>query len=221
MEVTMKFKIYSIAAIMLALTLFAASCSHSLDNNYPKDLIDLNLTSDYPKDLNASDLNSDYPILNFHPDWPSYNTAEEIVKAATNIYSGTVIEISFSIVDMKTGSVDEDPKSTSTSRMLYTIYTVEVQESYKGDNASKIKICKTGGLNNYRVKEQYDLMNISGMLSQYSGIPVCDDECSLAVGKEYLFCTSRTAGDFDYIINPTQFAYDPNSENAKAIIKAL
>lgn len=194
--------------LLLALTFFTASCSHSLENNYPKD-------------LNTSDVSSEYPILIIHPDWPSYNTAEEIVKAATNIYSGTVIDISFAIVDMKKGSVDEDPKSSNTSRMLYTIYTVEVQESYKGDSLSKTQICKIGGLNNYRVKEQYDLMDISGILSQYSGIPVCDDHCSLAVGNTYLFCTSRTIGDFDYIINPTQFAYDPTSKNAKNIISSI
>lgn len=197
-----------VCIIMIVLTLFATSCSRSLDN-------------DYPKDLTALEPNSDYLVLSIHPDWPSYNTAEEIVSAATNIYSGTVTEISFAIVDMKTGSVDEDPKSISTSRMLYTIYTVEVQQNYKGNNISKTQICKIGGLNNYRIKEQYDLLDISGMLSQYSGIPVSDDDCSLAVGNTYLFCTSRTVGDFEHIINPTQFAYDPTTKNAKSIISSV
>ena len=194
--------------LVLTLAFFAASCDRPLDNDYPNDFI-------------TSDLNPDYPILSIRPDWPLYHTADEVVKAASNIYSGTVTGISFAVVDMKTGRVDENPKSASTARMLYTIYTVDVQESFKGDNPSETKICKTGGMKQDRVKEQYDLMERSGMLSRYNGIPICDEACSLAVGKTYLFCTSRTEGDFDHIINPTQFAYDPASGNAKNIVSSI
>ena len=103
---------------------------------------------------------------------------------------------------------------------LYTVYTVEVDKNYKGDNPALIKICKTGGIDGYKVKEQYDLMKKSGMTEKYSGIPICNDDCSLTVGSTYLFCTSRTVGDFDFIINPTQFAHSISSNNAKAIINS-
>lgn len=193
--------------LVITTVIFAASCSRSLNDSYPRD-------------LNRLDSDTDYPVLNLEPDWPSYKTSDEIVKAASNIYSGKVSEISFAIVDMKTGRIDEDPESSSTSRMLYTVYTVEVNKSYKGENPGIIKIRKIGGIDRYKVKEQYDLMKKSGMMEKYSGIPICNDDCSLAVGSTYLFCTSRTVGDFDFIINPTQFAHSISSNNAKAIINS-
>lgn len=196
-----------VLALIFVTVFSATSCSRSLDDKYPKDLV-------------RSSSDADHSVLTLQQDWPSYETADEIVTAASNIYSGKVSEISFAIVDMKTGRIDEDPESSSTSRMLYTVYTVEVDKNYKGDNPALIKICKTGGIDGYKVKEQYDLMKKSGMTEKYSGIPVCNDDCSLAVGSTYLFCTSRTAGDFDFIINPTQFAHSISSNNAKAIINS-
>lgn len=193
--------------MVITTVIFAASCSRSLNDSYPRD-------------LNRLDSDTDYPVLDLVPDWPSYKTSDKIVKAASNIYSGKVSEISFAIVDMKTGRIDEDPESSSTSRMLYTVYTVEVNKSYKGENPGIIKIRKIGGIDRYKVKEQYDLMKKSGMMEKYSGIPICNDDCSLAVGSTYLFCTSRTVGDFDFIINPTQFAHSISSNNAKAIINS-
>lgn len=193
--------------LVITTVIFAASCSRSLNDSYPRD-------------LNRLDSDTDYPVLDLVPDWSSYKTSDEIVKAASNIYSGKVSEISFAIVDMKTGRIDEDPESSSTSRMLYTVYTVEVNKSYKGENPGIIKIRKIGGIDRYKVKEQYDLMKKSGMMEKYSGIPICNDDCSLAVGSTYLFCTSRTVGDFDFIINPTQFAHSISSNNAKAIINS-
>ena len=193
--------------MVITTVIFAASCSRSLNDSYPRD-------------LNRLDSDTDYPVLDLVPDWPSYKTSDKIVKAASNIYSGKVSEISFAIVDMKTGRIDEDPESSSTSRMLYTVYTVEVNKSYKGENPGIIKIRKIGGIDRYKVKEQYDLMKKSGMMEKYSGRPICNDDCSLAVGSTYLFCTSRTVGDFDFIINPTQFAHSISSNNAKAIINS-
>ena len=112
-----------VLALIFATVFSVASCSRSLDDKYPKDLV-----------RSASD--ADHSVLTLQQDWPSYETADEIVAAASNIYSGKVSEISFAIVDMKTGYIDEDPDSPSTSRMLYTVYTVEVDKNYKGDNPS-------------------------------------------------------------------------------------
>lgn len=157
-------------------------------------------------------------ITNIHAEWPVYNSTEEIIESSSNIYSGEVTNISFEIIDMKTGKVDRSIKSDSNSRMLYTVYTVSVTTSFKGDNQGIIQICRTGGLVDYKEKEQYDLIKTSGLTSKYEGIPIIDNNRALEIGKEYLFCTSRTVEEFDFVINPTQFAHDINSQTAKTIM---
>lgn len=163
---------------------------------------------------------SEYPIISLHSsaDWPWYSTAGEIVDASTEIYSGKITGITFEIVDLVTGKADRSPDSESTHRMLYTLYSIEVTDSYKGESVSEKVICITGGLAGYNEKEQYDLLESSGLLDKYHGIPVTEKIRSLKIGSEYLFCTARTAGDYDHIINPDQFAYQLDSKNAKKII---
>ena len=145
----------------------------------------------------------------------------EIVTASSNIYTGKVKNISFEIVNMKTGTADSSAASGKTDCMLYTVYTVDVLKSYKGDNSGEIKICVIGGIAGYRENEQYDALQAAGLYEQYNGIPVVDGGCSLAIDGEYLFCTSRTAGGYDFVINKTQFAHAVNSQNYTAITSAI
>lgn len=196
-------------AIVLAAVVMAG-CTHSLSPAVPDDL---------KNEIQAST----FPTVSVHVGYPSYSSADEIVDAATNIYVGTVKEITFEVIDTKTGKDDPSPESISASRMFYTVYTVSVTESVKGDSPSEIKIRRVGGIVGYREDVQYDKLVSSGLTEQYNGIPVIsetEDVCSLAVGNKYLFCTSRDGGDSDSVINLTQFAYRIDSDNATAIIKA-
>ena len=199
-----------ISIIVAILTIFAFGCSVSPENN----------NSSGKESTDAQDISSEYQIVKLHADWPIYGTSQGIVEASTNIYSGKVTNISFCIIDMTTGEPDNQPESISTSHMLYTIYTIAVTESYKGQNLSEIKIKKIGGLPSYHAKEQYELMESSGMLSKYNGIPVIDGGKTLDEGEEYLFCTERTTGPYDLIINLSEFAHDIGSKSAMDIIKA-
>lgn len=164
---------------------------------------------------------SSYLFISVHVAYPVYDSVEEIANAATNIYIGTVKNISYEIVDMENEKIDNSPKSQSSSRMLYTIYTVSVKTSLKGDNSSEIKIGRIGGLVGYNEAEQYRKMKESGLLSKYNGIPmgsVTDDSINLSIGGEYLFCTSRRGGDIDNVINLTQFAFAVDSDEAERLI---
>lgn len=199
----MKKYFFSVLVFMLCL----AGCSHPIVN-------------DYPQDLSVTSENVEYSTVNVHADWYLYDTAEEINQASTNIYSGKVTNISFEVIDMKTGKVDRSPDSESNSRMLYTVYTISVTGSFKGQNPPEVKICEMGGIVGFNDNEQYKLVESTGLITKYSGIPVLDNNSTLAVGEEYLFCTARTVGDFDFIINPTQFAQYIDSENATQIIKS-
>ena len=159
----------------------------------------------------------EYPVIEFFMDWQVCKTKQEVAQVSTNIYYGKIVDISFEIIDEITGMVDRDISSESTSRMLHTVYTIRVTNSIKGDNPPEVKICIAGGMPGYQEDVQFELMETSGLISQYHAIPFCagqEPALALSQGETYLFCTIRGSGGFDYIINPTQFAYPANSFDA-------
>ena len=88
------------------------------------------LNSEIPNDLKVEYETSNYEYVALSADYPMYASADEIVSASTNIYIGTVKEISFEIIDMKTGMT---VYSDDGSPMLNTVYTIEIKESLKGE----------------------------------------------------------------------------------------
>lgn len=60
---------------------------------------------------------------------------------------------------MKTGKTDNSPESLSTSRMLYTVYTISVSDSVKGDNPEEIRICTLGGIAGYNEEAQFSKLS--------------------------------------------------------------
>ena len=65
------------------------------------------LNDSRPDDLKTSD--TDYPVKELQYDWSYYNTSDELTAAATDIYSGTVTDISFEIQLKPIGSTVENP----------------------------------------------------------------------------------------------------------------
>lgn len=197
---------------MIALALFGlcclSGCAHS--HRLPQD-------DQLPNNTVPTKADSSYVLL--HADWPYYNTAEALIDAADNIYTGKVIDITFDIIDEVTGESDQSNLSESKDRMLYTVYIIEVSESYKGKNDGTKKLCIMGGILGFDENSQYSLMQKSGLITEYSGLPI-DPEIGkkLIVGESYLFCgcESRT-GNHDYIVNPVQYAFYVDSESAALI----
>lgn len=126
-------------------------------------------------------------------DWSMYSTFGEIVDASTEIYSGKITKVSSDFLDQTTGKTDKLSGGESADSVLYILYTVEVTDSYKGENVPEKVIC----------------------------IIETEEISPLKIGSEYLFCTVRTEGDYDHVINPVQFAYSLDSENAKKIINLV
>ena len=166
---------------------------------------------------------SAYHTVLTHLDYPSYSSASEVAKAAENVYTGTVTDISFEIIYMQTGETVDTGDSSEASRMLYTVYTVQLTDSFKGENPEVIKIYRIGGLIGYKEADQYNMIEKSGLLDEYHGIPVTTDAdaSKLTVGAQYLFCTVRPVDGHDVPINPTQFAYAPASASADEIIAQI
>lgn len=176
-----------------------------------------------PDDTNEAEASSYYHTVLTHFDYPSYSSAAEVSKAAENVYTGTVTDISFEIIYMQTGETVDTGDSSEASRMLYTVYTVQLSDSFKGENPDEIKIYRIGGLIGYKESLQYNMIEKAGLFDEYHGIPVTTDAdaSKLTVGAQYLFCTVRPVGGHDVPINPTQFAYDPASASANEIIAQI
>lgn len=176
-----------------------------------------------PDDTNEAEESSYYHTVLTHFDYPSYSSAAEVSKAAENVYTGTVTDISFEIICMQTGETVDTSDSSEASRMLYTVYTVQLSDSFKGENPEVIKIYRIGGLIGYKESLQYSMIEKAGLFDEYHGIPVTTDAdaSKLTVGAQYLFCTVRPVEGHDVPINPTQFAYDPASASANEIIAQI
>ena len=162
---------------------------------------------------------TEYPVFLLEPDWPAYQTSDEVVNASTNIFAGKITDISFAIINYKTGKTVASVEPDSKKCMLYTVYTVEVTESYKGDNHGTVQIAVEGGIAGFEDEDQFALMENSGLSEEYSGIPVVENSKNLETSETYLFCTYRSAGDYDFIINMEQFAFFDDSASASQIKK--
>ena len=79
-----------------------------------------------PDDTSEAEESSYYHTVLTHFDYPSYSSAAEAAKAAENVYTGTVTDISFEIIYMPTGETIDTSDSSEASRMLYTVYTVQL-----------------------------------------------------------------------------------------------
>lgn len=173
-------------------------------------------------DPTTSGGNADYTPLMM--DWPYYATAEELIDASTHVYLGKVLDVSFTVLDIRTGEEVHDTadKDGRADRALYTVYTVAVTDARKGESAGTVTVAVNGGLAGTREEEQRRVLAESGLTPTIGGglspIPYTPDALCLSVGEEYLFCVSRF-GSFDHIVNPGQFAFDPDSSDAKTIIR--
>lgn len=189
-------RILLLCVISFALCLFGCAQSHDTEPNTESNASEPNIESEA----------SDYKFTSLCVEYPFYKDTAEIVGASEYIYTGTVKDITFEIIDMKTGKTDNSSDSASTDRMLYTVYTISLINSVKGDNPSETKICTMGGMVGYKEAEQYGKMEASGLLNEYGGIPTVAEGSALSIGGEYLFYIANRAEGNDLVVNLTQFA---------------
>ena len=84
-------------------------------------------------------------------DWPYYNTPQSLYEAATDIFEGKVSNIFFKIIDMQSGKVVDDEKvDDKTYLRLYTVYEIDVTDSYKKAESSKMYVCVSTGFEGYK-----------------------------------------------------------------------
>ena len=105
-------------------------------------------------------------------EYPVYDTAEEIVNASDLVFSGTVTEINYESLNVKSETgADSETGLVETSEIPYTIFDISIEQVYKGNEESNsISIKRPGG-------------KMDGQVF------VVEDASAIEVGETYLFIT--------------------------------
>ncbi|MBR5059536.1 MAG: hypothetical protein IKX06_02065 [Clostridia bacterium] len=150
----------------------------------------------------------EYVFTEIEGDWPYYATAEELTTASDSVFKGKLTDISF---------VTAEVGGYLLKNSFYTVYTVEVEKTYKGEDVSVRRILKPGGIEGYNEQEQAEVLAAAGLPG--NTIPCIKNIGRLTLGNEYLFCVTKRTDTSDNIVNPSQFVFDLNSENAIGVIE--
>lgn len=162
-------------------------------------------TNNDPIPTDTAPANLKYAMM--HMSWRGYPTVDNLIKDATNVFEGKLIKISFQAPSFK------DSSSGRTYRELYTIYEFEVSGSYKGKNVGTVRVGIPGGIEGYKVDEQYNTMVQAGIYQENKGIPIIDGFTHLTIGETYLIVTKDLGNGFLDILNQNQFSYLPDRTN--------
>lgn len=99
------------------------------------------------------------------------------------------------------------------ARELYTIYTIETMEQYKGKVGETAQVRIMGGIQDYKIDEQMRLMREKKV--QGNGIPIVEGSVPYTVGDTYLFVLHQFETGAPTILNLDQSVYsldDPFSK---------
>lgn len=144
-------------------------------------------------------------------DWPYYDT-QGLTDKCTDIFEGKIVNISFKMIDICTGKVAD---AVNTDNMLYTVYEIETSAVYKGNNTERKSICVMGGIPCYKESEQIDLMK-KYVGAEHEYIPVVCGADMLEINSSYLFAVCDLGGDYLYVPNLSQFAFEIEPEQTSS-----
>lgn len=132
-------------------------------------------------------------------DWPFYEDIQDLVEHSTLIVAGTITDISFQLLDARTAR----PVTGETEeqyRCLYTMYTIDVTERYKGDPTESIQVRIIGGRENDYPEEQAAVLGDDIK----NGIPLLENMPELKIGETYLFALYQYEDTAPTPVNLTQ-----------------
>jgi len=138
--------------------------------------------------------------------WSFSHSAEQLTERSDVVFSGTITDISFQVLDATT-AMPPDEKTIDRNRWLHTAYDVDVITVYKGNVSNPARISIEGGVRDYRVEEQLALMKEmrgwhDDCIFIHSGMP------EIKIGETYLFALKKpTVRDVLIILNPYQSIY--------------
>ena len=195
--------------ILLALTMvISTSCSEVTVND------DFPVNNGVFEETNDSSTESEYDFatndVTYSTGLPTYRPledAQELVELADVVITGTVTNISFEVLEAETG-LPYSEEIINGHYWLYTIYDIDVIETYKGQTNSSISIRAIGGIKDYRAKEQFNLLKEAN--AHEMGITIWSGNPKMGVGETYLFTLQQSKRDenlFSSLI-PAQSVYN-------------
>lgn len=129
-----------------------------------------------------------------HADYPCYNTAQELVDSADLAFTGSIENITYEELDIKTESGDDSLTGfAATQNIPYTIYEIKVKDVYKGNaDNDTIYIKQPGG--------QID-----------DNVYVLEGISTISQGETYLFLAETYETTYPSLLNATQALYNMNT----------
>lgn len=140
--------------------------------------------------LSACGRTKSYTIMG---DYMVYDTAESLVEASDFVFSGTVVNISYEMLDVRTEQgVDSMTGLAETEPLPYTLYEIEITEKYKGTyDTDHIILKRPGGVFDdatYKVADATEILS----------------------NESYLFVAAEFPNSYPSLLNATQASYNLN-----------
>ncbi len=142
----------------------------------------------------------EYETMSF--DWPVYESADELIEACDMVVVGTVTNISFQVLDTRTGKMPES-ETEDMYCSLYTIYDIDIIETYKGNSKDKEQVRVIGGLEGAYVTEQ-----LVALGQEQATIFVLEGLIEISEGETYLFMLHQYEDTLPTIVNVEQGIYN-------------
>lgn len=146
-------------------------------------------------------------------DWAVYQNSQELVERANLVLIGKVTGISFQMLDTRDSETIGDDIDDMYYN-LYTLYDVDVITLYKGDAKKSIQVRVMGGLIDYQVDEQLEILALYN--KQY--IPILEENLEYKTGETYLFVLHQHMDFAPTPLNITQSSYNLYNPFAKYAI---
>lgn len=179
-----------VGVLMMALLLWTTGCSAEQSE-----------VANNENDTHGTEVNVVYQTIS--PDWPLYGSADELIDACDKIVLGTVTDISFQMIDIRTGKEPEGEVEESYC-YLYTIYDIDTIETYKGQSSQKEQVRVIGG-----IEGAYETEQAAALREQEQPtIFVLEDSARLNEGETYLFMLAEYDDAIPTIVNVVQGIYD-------------
>lgn len=151
-------------------------------------------TTETPKTaaINAED-HAEESKVGVSAEYPEHKDANTLVDSANLIFSGTVKDISYEKLDVRTEK--EEGSETDGEELPYTIFEISVDQVYKGSiDGDTIRIKRLGGQTD---DIEYDL----------------SDAIEISIAGRYLFLTETYDDSYPSLVNMAQSVY--NMEDAQ------
>jgi hypothetical protein len=161
---------------------------------------------EYNGEIQYGSINSSYRV---------YSDANELVERADVVITGTISNISFEVIDPRTGFPPAEDAIEKYAVefgfepepwrifVLETIYDVDIITTYKGEKTETVQVRMRGGLQNYRIDEQIAISRKYGI----DFILISENNENMKIGETYLVALSQLpSGNFSPI-NPGQGSF--------------